>query len=311
MRVLGWGFVFALLSTCPLSAQEIRVASSRSCGDALCHDLQVTCGGIPARKVRIREHEVNGAKGAVVFATGVYGTEEYDDEPEREKTLEMMVTAGFEAFEIQWGEGRKGWGAGAEGAGFEAAMCGYAAIIRWITAERADHPQVVCAQGNSGAALQIAYGLSSYGLGEILDLAVLSGGPPISDIAELCFAPTRLPPAKLQRQNGRRISDTMMGWEGKGDYCKKAKGTAEAVAAARRDSLVPSRTGRSYDFPATLLVFVEAERDKSTPQGKLYHDVVTSEKVWEIIAGNQHGVDRTLPGAARIREILVAECRER
>jgi hypothetical protein len=286
------------------------VVDSRRCGKALCHDVQVTCGGIPVRKARIREREVAEPRGAVIFATGVYGVEEYDDEPERKKTLETMIAAGYETFEIQWGGGRQGWGAGAEGAGFEAAMCGYAAIVRWIAAERAGRPQVVCAQGNSGAAQQIAYGLTTYGLGDVLDLAVLSGGPPITDIVELCFAPTRLPRDKLWRQNGRRIADEMMGWEGKGDYCKKAEGTADAVAAARRDSLVPPQEGRVYDFPATRVFFVESERDKSAPQGKLFHDAITSHKVWETVPGNEHGVDRTLPGAARIREILLGECRE-
>ena len=101
-----------------------------------------------------------------------------------------------------------------------------------------------------------------------------------------------------------------MGWEGRGDYCKKARGPEEAVAAARRDSLVPPRAGRVYDFPATRVVFVESEGDKSTAQGRLYHDAVASQKVWEVLPGREHGVDRSLPGAARIREILVAECRQ-
>ena len=140
---------------------------------------------------------------------------------------------------------------------------------------------------------------------------MLSGGPPITRIDKYCFEVRGGARPGLWREHGRQIVDYVLGWEGQGDFCKNGEATRETMFAALRQSLTSSRSERVFAYPRTRVAFVESEGDKSTRQGRLYYDAVLSQKTWEIVSGNQHGVDRTLPGAERIRELLVNECRER
>lgn len=301
---------------------EVEVESSGACGqDRVCHRLRVTCGGLAARGAEVTEYEVPASRGTVIVATGVYGNRPYDGYVERQATLQALSAAGFEVFALRWSDGKKGWGSTAEGAGYEAPMCGYNAIVRWLAAARADRPEVLCAQGNSGAALQIAYGLAVYGLGDMLDLAVLTGGPPLTRIDEYCFAPTRRTKQQLWKANGRRITDYLMGWQGSGDHCKNATGDATAKAALQATGLLPAQIPRAagenvgasdrqrrFDYPHTHLVFLLSEGDKSLPQARLYYDAVTSPKTWHTLPGRAHGVDREAATAPEVRRQLIAAC---
>ncbi len=313
-----------------VDGSAVVVESSGPCGqDRVCHRLQVTCGGLAPRGAEVTEYEVAASRGTVILATGVYGNRPYDEYAERQTTLQELSAAGFEVFALRWSDGKKGWGSTAEGAGYEAPMCGYNAVVRWLAAERADRPQVVCAQGNSGAALQIAYGLAVYGLGDILDLAVLTGGPPLTRIDQYCFAPTRRNKQQLWKANGRRITDYLMGWEGAGDHCKNASGDAAAVVALQATGLLPVHLGgnegddigdgggggqqhperrRRFDYPYTHLVFLLSEGDKSLAQARLYYDAVTSPKTWHSLPGRAHGVDREPATASEVRRQLIAAC---
>ena len=300
-------------------AAPIEVLSSAPCGkDRQCHRLQVTCGGLAARGAEVVEYEVAASRGTVVVGTGVYGNRPYDEFQERQTTLKELATAGFEVFALRWSDGKLGWGSTAEGAGYEAPMCGFSTVVRWLAATRADRPEVLCAQGNSGAALQIAYGLSVYGLGDLLDVAVLTGGPPLTRIDQFCFDPTRQPKERLWRANGRRITDYLMGWDGDGDHCKNARGDAAAVLALQATGLLPAQLDgqldgqpqrqRRFDFPNTHLIFLLSEGDKSLSQARFYYEAVTSSKTWHTLPGRAHGVDREPATAVEVRRQLIAAC---
>ena len=58
--------------------------------------------------------------------------------------------------------------------------CRYATVARWIydNLHEGGEATLFVAQGGSGGAAQIAFGLAHYGLDEIIDLANLGGGPP-------------------------------------------------------------------------------------------------------------------------------------
>lgn len=292
----------------PEQAPAVELIRSRPCGESLCHDLRVTCGGIAPREARVRETEVQPSRGAVVFATGVFGSQPYDQFPERVATLEAVQKAGLETFEIQWGGGRLGWGRGAEGMGYSAALCGASEIVRWLVAERADQPGRLCAQGNSGAALQFAYGLAVFGLEDVLDLAVLSGGPPLVHAATYCFDRGKPPKQQRWKDNGRRMTDYILGFEGKGDFCKEARAVPQALTAMAASDLVTETVPRDFTYPGTKVVFLEAEHDKSTSQAKVFHDAITSEKSWRLLPGGRHGVDREPATARVVRQTLIAEC---
>lgn len=320
LAALGW-LLLAPFATAEATSTEaetaVEVLGSSSCGpQQTCHRLRVTCGGLEPRGAEVREYEVATSVGTVVVATGVYGNRPYDQYVERQRTLDALREAGFEVFALRWSDGKLGWGSTAEGTGYEAPMCGYSSVVRWLAAERADRPEVLCAQGNSGAALQIAYGLSVYGLGDLLDVAVLSGGPPLVRIDQFCFRPTRQKQAQRWRANGRRITDYLMGWDGAGDHCKNALGDDSAVAALQTTGLLPESLEqatadgrqRRFHFPTTQLLFVQSEGDKSASQARLYYDAVTSQKSWHALPGRAHGVDREAPSAAAVRRHLIEAC---
>ncbi len=60
------------------------------------------------------------------------------------------------------------------------AACRYATAARWIydNVHIGGRSRLFAAQGTSGGAAQIAFGLAFYGIGDFIDLANLGGGPP-------------------------------------------------------------------------------------------------------------------------------------
>lgn len=171
----------------PAEASGVELVDSLSCENAVCHRLRVSCAGVPGRDVLVREYDRTDPRGTIIFTTGGWGAGRYD-RGGREAIQDQVLHAGFEVFQVEW-TGEEGWVTGGRGHGFAALLCGYAEVVRWIVAERAGQPDLVCAQGNSGGSLQNAYALAVYGLEDVLDMVILSGGPPIVRVGEFCFPP--------------------------------------------------------------------------------------------------------------------------
>lgn len=298
----------------PVAIEGVRFISSQDCSGAKCHTLGITCEGIPERQVVVKEREVATPKGAGVFTTGGVGTQYYGNNATTAETLTTIRNGGYETFEVAW-SGTDGWGTGAEGAGYKKAMCGYEKVVRWIAANKANNKQVMCAHGNSGGGFQIGYGLSVYGLEDQVDMAILTGGPPVSRVDVGCFGsadPTLQAAAWPAGIGGRLLTDKLMGWFGNGDYCQNGAGPQEAVQAAQDTSLVsptPTET-RDYDFPATKVNFVNSQADATAAdeQGLLYFNALLSPKTWYEISGTSHEVAATTEGSQKIRELFLNEC---
>ena len=284
------------------SGAIVQQLSGKSCGGgAQCYTLGVTCAGLPERRVNVRHYPVDAPRASVVLTSGGYGTQPYEQLPVKGETRRFLTDREFEVFQVEWLT-KKGWVAGGEGAGFEAIMCGYAAVVDWIAVHKAGNPEVMCAQGNSGGALQIAYGLSLYDLGERLDMVILSGGPPVSRVDTYCVPPnadklreqmsarsgrsgsrggrsregragqtrrgrTRVPGDERfgRTSTSRGLIDEVMGWAGQGDYCSQLLPLPEdELLFAQQTSLVPPQAdeARLFEFPQTKVNFVGSERDQ-------------------------------------------------
>ncbi len=76
------------------------------------------------------------------------------------------------------------------------AACRYATAARWIydNVHVGGRSRLFAAQGTSGGAAQIAFGLAHYGIGDFIDLANLGGGPPI---CPLCARDPQIPQEPL------------------------------------------------------------------------------------------------------------------
>ena len=157
--------------------------------------------------------------GGVVFFTGGYGTSFYGngiaaDESPRDVTV-TAVGMRYTTFEVKWLDADPaeigstvfvpdnplgivdqtvnpghGFVSGAEGYGAKIANCGVREVIEWISTNRTPSGnQKVCATGNSGGGVQIAYALAVYGAADYLKSAVITGGPSYASIFAGCFYP--------------------------------------------------------------------------------------------------------------------------
>ncbi len=293
-----------------LAPSGVRLISSTSCGVSTCYTLGVTCEGITEKQIILQTTSPESPKGAVVLGTGGHSNVLYSRQStEQSQTVKTLVDNNFEVFELYW---KNGWPSAADDAGFRKAMCGYAQAVQWIASSKAKQPQTMCAQGNSAGSFSIGYGLSSYGLENILDMVILSGGPPTSRLDVSCFGSTD-PALKGAVWSldiaGRQIVDVAMGWSRTGSYCKKGGPSSEDRVKALQDtSLVSPTETRDYSFPKTKVNFVNSNTDYANATGKLYHDVITTAKAWYQISGDEHGVDQTTDGAKKIRDLFLTEC---
>lgn len=318
LSVLGFPFVFGQ-EMAPGAPSVVRVISSKPCvlWNAECHVLAVTCGALPERVAKLRRFRPQNPKGTIVFLTGGVGNQAYSGgSPVTDQTVESVVEAGYEAIEVAW-EGEGGWATGVSGAGFRSAMCAPAEVVRWISSHKASESKALCAEGGSGGAFQIAYGLSVYGLEEVLDMVVLTAGPPVSRLDVACLGtddPQLKPsvwPDSIARTWAGALVDGVMGWSQNGDYCKKGTASEQALKQLRADSLVSPTEERDYAYPRTKVNFVNSQADgtHANHQARLYFEKVTSAKAWYVIPGDSHFVHGTLEGAKKIRELHLNECK--
>lgn len=91
--------------------------------------------------------------------------------------VDTFVNDGFVAVGIKWEQP----GIWERNSGSITLACRYATVARWIydNLHEGGEETLFAAQGGSGGAAQIAFGLAHYGLGEVIDLANLGGGPPV------------------------------------------------------------------------------------------------------------------------------------
>jgi hypothetical protein len=181
-------------------------------------------------------------------------------------------------------------------------VCGYKEIVDFLSTHKFTNPDTVCATGNSAGGMQIAYGLTNYDLDTVLDLAVLSGGPPTSRLDVACFGSSDPDYAGGIWPNGifgRMYTDYLQGWERLGDYCKNAIQTPENTIALQDASIVSPTQARDLDYPFTNIIFVNATDDEThaDEQGKFYFDAILSEKSWLTIPGTVHEVHTTRDGS--------------
>ena len=146
-----------------------------------CRRVVVTCPDIDEASAQLR---LSGPaadvthKGTIVLTSGGPGTFPYYGSAEdiTGKMVDTFVNDGFLTVGIRW-EQPGIW----EGDSRAITLaCRYATVAQWIydNLHEGGEETLFAAQGNSGGAAQIAFGLAHYGLDEIIDLANLGGGPP-------------------------------------------------------------------------------------------------------------------------------------
>ncbi len=297
------------------TSDTVNVLAARDCSSsvnsAVCHDLVVACSKVPDRNVTVRQsQEGNKDSGTIVFTTGSTGSGVYSDRPVAGETIKILNEEGFETFEIYWTDD-KGWTTGVN-SGFSGGTCGTAEVTKWIAGNVAKNTETMCAQGNSGGSAQIAYMLAEYGMEDLFDMVILSGGPPPGRLDIACFGDETDPSLKdtvFVGSNGG-VVDALLGWETE-RYCSSGSGPDWALEILKDDSLASPTKPKDWYYPNTKVNFVQSESDVSHSDelGRYYYDVITSEKKWYEIPGSVHTLDNYQQSAEIIRQLFIEECR--
>ena len=211
----------------------------------------------------------------------------------------------YEVYEIKW-LGEKGWATNARGCGYHNAVGAYSELVEHLHANYFDNPNRVFANGNSGGAVQIAYGLAKYNLENILTMVVLSGGPPISDLQNGIFCDGSEPICWPDGIGGFIFTDYLMAWDGNGDYCYHREAPEYIQAQLDPVSLITSLDFRDYHY-STFVNFVQSDDEiNADHQAELYFDEITSQKDWHFLDSiTEHSIPGTYLGAQKIQELIL------
>jgi hypothetical protein len=239
--------------------------------DGTCARARVSCPSVADASVRLHLTG-SGTSGTMLLTTGDLGTGFYSaggEAGEEADTTAAAMTAmraeGLRLIEVAW-EKPGVW----EATGSISAGCRFATLASFLEDEYHDEG-LFMAQGNSGGATQIAFALAYYGLGDLFDLANMSGGPP---------------PCPLSANGvlNRREQDACVGGAGTWDASKEPmlSGTPEFSYAK-----------------TTANFFLGSEEPTSAiiTTAKAFHAGITSPKSYTTVSGAGHQVQTTQAGS--------------
>jgi len=161
-----------------------------------------------------------------------------------------------------------------------------------------------CLHGNSGGASQTAYALSFYGLDDIVDAAIMSGGPPHAGLAAGCLQQD----GYTFDTNSAHIIDLSYGFPNGNGPCERHDATYRSHWD--QDSV---DVGGVYKYPRARIAFVFVSGDPTVgPQhGMLYEAKLKKAKTPYLsvkdIAGNKHTIESLPNGRATLESELLAK----
>lgn len=282
-----------------------------------CWAVEVGCPAlVEPEGARLMINEPAGAvRGTALFMTGGGGQGFWRNfGVDAARVLGELQGEGFRTVEIAWD---RGWLIGASGAveGHAALACKPATLANWIHERlQEDRPDLAfCATGNSGGSAQVSYMLSHYGLDEILDLAIPSGGPPMGRMDLGCIRDDPANEALWYGAGSASTIDRGFGFQpgtgpcSAGDEAFREEWETASIAAGPND----------YRYPRTLVHFLFGSEDlgNAVPQGITYLERLRAEGALLVDVDTLRGVPHAVPsrplGADRIRDLMLTECRVR
>ncbi len=147
-----------------------------SSAGARCMRLSVTCPSIPALGATLRITAPSSTnRGTILLSTGGGGTTLNGSIGLSAAMIQTFVADGLSVVELGWDQPGL-WG----GPQARTLACRYATAARWAydNVHAGGRSTLFAAQGTSGGSSQIAFALAHYGLGDVIALANLGGGPP-------------------------------------------------------------------------------------------------------------------------------------
>ena len=142
--------------------------------NTVCRRFEVSCPDIKPIQVSVRITEPSTGipfRGTVVMGSGGAGGGFYAGEEGGRILAKDVAAMGFRVVDRAWAGG---WPT-AEG-GLIKESCRYATLLTWVHDHLHKEGKFV-ATGNSGGSAEISYALTTWGRGDILDLAIPSSAP--------------------------------------------------------------------------------------------------------------------------------------
>ena len=292
------GTVIELSSPCPSGSGQLP--------NTTCRLLEVRCPKLKPIQVEIRITEPNAGvapRGTVVFTSGGSGTGFYGDRAEARTLFSELAAMGFRVVDRAW-IGQQGW-TSREG-GLRLESCRYATLLTWIH-DQLHTTGAFCAAGNSGGSAEIGYALTTWKRGDILDLAVPTGGPAVARLDYACQNPA---PAEWRALSDSLIPPNAMS-------CKPPITLSPNDGVCRQCSDTPTPEQLRYDsvmhpnallhYPKTKLHFIYGGDDcmgPSVPIGLTWSTQVTSTKVIEFVPNTPHVIVTSIEGRTAIRNAI-------
>jgi hypothetical protein len=284
-----------------------------------CELVEVSCPGVPPASAKIRITPAASAvpaRGTIVFGLGGGGDEWYerDGTGSSSDILRGVISRGFRVVQRAW---TQDWELGP--GGMAAVACRYATLLTWVH-DTVQDGGALCATGNSGGSSEIAYALTRYGRGAILDLAVPTGGPVMTRLDRGCIgddawhaecqalvpAGSRCEPAQVQCDYvGTSLT-----------YIDDPY-TPSTPCAHHDPSFAPTwladgllGAGGVFAFPDTAVRQIIGDRDctPALPHGLLWHQALTSDATVVFALDTPHSVQGTPDGAAAIIATMDDAC---
>ncbi len=273
-----------------------------------CQFLQVTCPGLKPISVQIRVTQPKAGaarRGTVVLGSGGGGNGFYAGAPPVAALVTDLAAMGFLVVDRAW---TGGWTTH-EG-GLRKESCRYATLLTWVHDTLHKGGKFV-ATGNSGGSAEIGYALTSWGRGDILDVAIPTSGPPI---ARLDLACVKEPTPEWAKQCQAIIpkgvmecpSNCILGTAN--DVCKQF--SAEATLDELRADSVAHKDA-VLDYPHTRVHFLYGAHDcgEPVPIGLMYATQITSRKKIEFVPKTPHTIASTPEGREALRKAIDDETR--
>lgn len=268
-----------------------------------CQVLLVECQGIPDIEVEVRTSEPApgvAIRGTVVFGVGGGGVGFYADRVGGTELFQELLDEGFRIVDRSW---RTGWFNDFEGVRRQS--CRYATLLTWVH-DNIHTTGAFCASGNSGGSGELSYALTTWGRGDILDVAVPTGGPPMARLDFLC-----LNPPEWQNLCASIVPPEVMSCgqpactvQPNNQVCISCSGSA-TLQDLHADSIL--HPGAVLDFPTTRVHSIVGSGDcgSAVPMAILFSNAITSEKILEFAPATPHWVATTQEGRDAILRALL------
>ena len=268
-----------------------------------CRVVVVSCPELKDLRAQVRVIEPAAAKqvrGTVVLGSGGNGGGFYGGQEGGQKLVTELAAMGFRVVDRAWDGG---WPT--QEGGMKKEACRYATLLTWIR-DRIHTGGKFVATGNSGGSAEIGYALTTYGRGEILDVAVLSSGPPVARLDYVCAAQassewTALCSSIVPKGAMECTPGCMLGPSNA--VCKQV--SAQPTAAQLLDDSVV-HPGAVLAYPKTKVFFLFGALDcgEPVPNGLTFATKVTSEKLIHFVPRTPHALFSTAEGRDAIRKAI-------